>query len=181
VKKSAWLAFGEVVGLLLLVAIASYLAGKYVESKQPRQPKTEPKAYFGPEAVNQQSTQAPQQVYVNPQPTYREPSTLMGRCPACQGRGYFNDPTICSECGGAGEVIGVRVVAYIGGIPVYQRDSAPTTCSKCGGRGFHPPTYGRCETCGGRTTGDWIEYWRRWARQYWLTYYGGQYKEVIMK
>jgi hypothetical protein len=74
-KKSAWLAFGEVVGLLLLVAIASYLAGKYVESKQPRQPKTETKAYFGPEAVNQQPTQVPQQVYVNPQPTYREPST----------------------------------------------------------------------------------------------------------
>jgi hypothetical protein len=101
VKKSAWLAFGEVVGLLLLVAIASYLAGKYVESKQPRQPKTEPKAYFGPEAVNQQPTQAPQQVYVNPQPTYREPSTLMGRCPACQGRGYFNDPTICPESAAA--------------------------------------------------------------------------------
>jgi uncharacterized OB-fold protein len=178
-KKQVWLAIGGA-AVLLLVSVVSYLVGKHAQPKQPRQPKAEVTSSFGPEAVNQQPTQVPQRVYINSQPTYREPSTLMGRCPACQGRGYFSDPTICPVCGGAGEVIGVRVVAYVGGIPVYQRDNAPTTCAVCGGYGFLLPTYGRCETCGGRTTGDWIEYWKQRARQYWWTYYGGRYKEVNM-
>lgn len=178
-KKQVRLAIGGA-AVLLLVASISYILGKHAQPKQLRQPKAEVTISFGPEAVNQQPAQASQQVYVNPQPTFREPSTLMGRCPACGGRGYFNDPTICPVCGGAGEVIGVRVVAYVGGIPVYERDSAPTTCVNCSGYGFLLPNYGRCETCGGRTTGDWIEYWKRWARQYWLAYYGGRYKVVNM-
>ncbi len=176
-KKQVWLAIGGA-AVLLLVAGVSYFLGKHAQLKQPRQPKTETKSYFGPEAVNQQPTSLKGIMWTAG--TYREPSTLMGRCPACQGRGFFNDPTICPVCGGAGEVIGVRVIGYVGGLPIYQRDSAPTTCSACKGYGFHLPAYGRCETCGGRITGDWLEYWRQWARQYWLTYYGGRYKVVNM-
>jgi hypothetical protein len=177
-KKLVWLEVGAIV-ILIAIAVVAYIKDRRSHTNPPNlKPSTA--SIETPETVSPQPQVSPQPAptYINPQPTYREPSTLMGRCPACHGRGYFNDPTICPVCSGAGKVIGVRVVAYVGGIPVYERDNVPTICSRCGGYGFRLPTYGRCETCGGRTTGDWIEYWKQQARQYWMVYNGGRYNEV---
>ena len=181
-KRLIWFEVGAT-AVLIALAVVTYIVSDKRRHAEPHNLKPATTTSIEtPETVSPQPQVSPQQpstpTYINPQPTYKEPSTLMGRCPACQGRGFFNDPTICIVCSGAGKIIGVRVVAYVGGIPVYERDNIPTTCPYCGGYGFHLPTYGKCETCGGRTTGDWIEYWRQWARQYWMVYNGGRYNEV---
>jgi hypothetical protein len=167
---------------LVAVAAVAYFVGKHTRSPAidtNRFVRVVPPAERQRRTEGTPPTQPPPYQY--PQTTSHETlATLVGRCSACNGRGFFSDPTICPVCGGAGKVIGVRIVGYVGGIPIYQRDNAPTLCPYCRGYGFFLPSFGRCETCGGRTTGDWLDYWQQLARQHWLTTSGGRYAEINM-
>ena len=181
-KKRLWVIVGGTVTLVAVAAVA-YFVGKHT---RPPTPDNNRFVRVVPPAERQRRTEEipptqPPLFYQYSQTTSHETlATLVGRCSACNGRGFFGDPTTCPVCGGAGKVIGVRIVGYVGGIPVYQRDNAPTLCPYCRGYGFFLPSFGRCETCGGRITGDWLDYWRQLARQHWLTTSGGRYAEVNM-